>query len=88
MTTDDNDNPGVIAFPPLIWLVSAVISALVYFFLIQLPVMSYRASLVCGRSHLRCETIMRPHVGCTSARATATPGGCRAMPPIWPNSAG
>ena len=49
MTTDENaDNPGVIAFPPLILLVSAVISALVHFFLIQLPIMSYHASLVCG----------------------------------------
>ena len=46
MTTDDN--PGVIAFPPLILLVSAMISALVHFFLIQLPIMSYRACLVCG----------------------------------------
>ena len=46
MTTDDN--PGVIAFPPLIWLVSAVISALVHFFLIRVPIMSYRACLVCG----------------------------------------
>jgi len=46
VTTDDN--PGVIAFPPLIWLVGAVISALVHFFLIRLPIMSYRACLVCG----------------------------------------
>jgi protein-S-isoprenylcysteine O-methyltransferase Ste14 len=43
-----SDNPGVIAFPPLIWLVSAVISALVHFFVIRLPIMSYRACLVCG----------------------------------------
>jgi len=43
-----SDNPGVIAFPPLIWLVGAVISALVHFFLIQLPIMSYSACLVCG----------------------------------------
>src|SRR5437763_9166853 len=42
------DNPGVIAFPPFIWLVNAVISALVHFFLIQLPIMSYSACLVCG----------------------------------------
>jgi protein-S-isoprenylcysteine O-methyltransferase Ste14 len=48
VTTDDNDNPGVIAFPPLIWLIGAVISALVHLFLIQLPIMSYRACLVCG----------------------------------------
>ncbi len=46
MTCDDN--PGVIAFPPFIWLVVAVISALVHFFLIQLPIMSYSACLVCG----------------------------------------
>ena len=46
MTTDDN--PGVIAFPPFIWLANAVISALVHFFLIQLPIMSYSACLVCG----------------------------------------
>ena len=42
------DNPSVIAFPPFIWLASAVISALVHFFLIQLPIMSYSACLVCG----------------------------------------
>ena len=46
MTTDDN--PGVIAFPPFIWLASAVIGALVHFFLIRLPIMSYSACLVCG----------------------------------------
>jgi protein-S-isoprenylcysteine O-methyltransferase Ste14 len=43
-----SDNPGVIAFPPLIWLMNAVISVLVHFFLIRLPIMSYSASLVCG----------------------------------------
>ena len=48
MTTDNNDNPGVIAFPPLILLVSAVISSLVHFFLVQVPIMNYRACLICG----------------------------------------
>jgi protein-S-isoprenylcysteine O-methyltransferase Ste14 len=48
VTTDDNDNPGIIAFPPLIWLVGAVISALLHFFVIRLPIMTYRACLVCG----------------------------------------
>src|ERR1041385_7436695 len=43
-----SDNPGVIAFPPLIWLVGAVSSALVHFFVIQLPIMRYRICLVCG----------------------------------------
>ena len=37
-----------IAFPPLIWLVSVVVSALVHFFVIRLPIMSYSACLVCG----------------------------------------
>ena len=46
MTT--NDNPGVIAFPPVILLASAVTSALIHFFLIQLPIMNYNACLVCG----------------------------------------
>jgi protein-S-isoprenylcysteine O-methyltransferase Ste14 len=44
----NDDNPGIIAFPPLIWLVGAVISALVHFFLIRVPIMSYSACLVCG----------------------------------------
>ena len=48
MTTNDNDNPGVIAFPPLIWLVSAGISTMVHFFLVRLPIVNYRASLICG----------------------------------------
>src|SRR5207244_7049854 len=45
---ENADNPGVIAFPPLIWLVSVVTSALVHFFLIRLPIMSYGACLVCA----------------------------------------
>ena len=43
-----SDNPGVIAFPPLIWLVSVVISVLVHFFVFRLPITSYNACLVCG----------------------------------------
>src|SRR5437868_8855492 len=43
-----SDNPGVIAFPPFIWLAHAVISTLVPFLLIQLPIMRYGISLVCG----------------------------------------
>ena len=43
-----SDNPAVIAFPPFIWLVHAVISALVHFFVIQLPIMRYGICLVCG----------------------------------------
>ena len=49
VTNASADNPGVIAFPPLIWLVGAVISALVHFFVVHLPIVSnYRVALVCG----------------------------------------
>jgi protein-S-isoprenylcysteine O-methyltransferase Ste14 len=41
------DNPGVIAFPPLIWLVNAVISLLVHLFM-RVPIISYSICLVCG----------------------------------------
>jgi protein-S-isoprenylcysteine O-methyltransferase Ste14 len=44
---DRPDNPGVIAFPPLIWLVNAVISVLVHLF-VQIPIMRYSICLVCG----------------------------------------
>ena len=41
------DNPGVIAFPPLIWLVNAVISVLVHLF-VRVPIMAYGICVVCG----------------------------------------
>ena len=41
------DNPGVIAFPPLIWLLNAVISVLVHL-VIRAPMMRYNFCLVCG----------------------------------------
>jgi protein-S-isoprenylcysteine O-methyltransferase Ste14 len=47
-TNTSSDNPGVIAFPPLIWAVGAVISVLVHFFVIQVPIVSYGVCLVCG----------------------------------------
>ena len=45
----EKDNPGVIAFPPFIWLVSAVISTLIHLFVIHLPITTNcRVCLVCG----------------------------------------
>jgi protein-S-isoprenylcysteine O-methyltransferase Ste14 len=41
------DNPGVIAFPPLIWLLNAVTSVLVHLF-VRLPIMRYSFCLACG----------------------------------------
>jgi protein-S-isoprenylcysteine O-methyltransferase Ste14 len=46
-TDQPSDNPGVIAFPPLIWLVNAVISVLVHLF-IRVPIMRYSICVVCG----------------------------------------
>ena len=46
MTTEDN--PGVIAFPPLIWLIGAITSVLIHFFVVGIPIMNYNVSLVCG----------------------------------------
>jgi protein-S-isoprenylcysteine O-methyltransferase Ste14 len=48
VTINENDNPGVIAFPPLIWLVNVVISVLIHFFVVRIPIMNYGACLVCG----------------------------------------
>ncbi len=48
MPSDDNDNPGVIAFPPLIWLIGAVASTLVHFLVARISIMNYNVSLVCG----------------------------------------
>jgi protein-S-isoprenylcysteine O-methyltransferase Ste14 len=44
---EPQDNPGVIAFPPLIWFVNAVISVLVHLF-IRLPIMRYSICVLCG----------------------------------------
>jgi protein-S-isoprenylcysteine O-methyltransferase Ste14 len=46
-TDQPSDNPGVIAFPPLIWLVNAAISVLVHLF-IRLPIMRYSFCVVFG----------------------------------------
>ena len=48
-TETSSDNPGVIAFPPLVWAVGAVISVVLHFFVIQVPItMRYGFCLVCG----------------------------------------
>ena len=48
MTSEETDNPGVIAFPPLIWLIGAVISTIIHFFVIGIPIMNHNAAVVCG----------------------------------------
>ena len=45
----EKDNPRVIAFPPFIWLASAIISTLIHFFVVHLPITTnYRVCLVCA----------------------------------------
>lgn len=45
----ERDNAGVIAFPPLIWLVGAVTSTLTHFFVVHMPIATgYRICLICG----------------------------------------
>jgi protein-S-isoprenylcysteine O-methyltransferase Ste14 len=68
------NNPGVIAFPPLIWLVNAVISVLVHL-LIRLPIMSYRVCLVCGIVFI----ILAPTLA-LSAFVTMKAGGTNILP--------
>jgi len=48
MSSQNVDNPGVIAFPPLIWLINIAISLVVHFFVIRISIMNYKASLICG----------------------------------------
>jgi protein-S-isoprenylcysteine O-methyltransferase Ste14 len=52
VTADEpHDNPGVIAFPPLIWFVNALTSILVHFF-VRLPIMRYSVCMFCGFAFL------------------------------------
>ena len=49
MNENSSDNAGVIAFPPLIWLIGAITSAIIHFLVFGVPiVMNYRICLVCG----------------------------------------
>ena len=50
-----SDKPGVIAFPPFILATGAVISAIVHFFVVRIPIVTnYRISLVCGIALVIC----------------------------------
>ena len=63
------DNPGVIAFPPLIWLINAAISVLVHL-LVRLPIMSYRICLVCGSALI----ILAPTLALSALRTMKAAG--------------
>ena len=63
------DNPGVIAFPPLIWLVSVAISVLVHLF-VRVPIMSYRICLVCGIAFI----ILAPTLALSALRTMKAAG--------------
>jgi len=43
------EHAGVIAFPPFIWLAGSVISTLIHFFVVHMPITTgYRICLICG----------------------------------------
>jgi protein-S-isoprenylcysteine O-methyltransferase Ste14 len=51
MTESDapSDNPGVIAFPPLMMAIGVVTSSLIHFFVFRMPIFTnYRIAVVCG----------------------------------------
>jgi protein-S-isoprenylcysteine O-methyltransferase Ste14 len=49
MNENPSDNAGVIAFPPLVWLIGAIASAITHFLVFRVPMMSsYRVALICG----------------------------------------
>ena len=44
--SDEQDNPGVIAFPPLLWLIGAIVSVLVHFGIGGVRMLPYSVSLI------------------------------------------
>ena len=72
---ESSDNPGVIAFPPSLWLGNAVISVLVHFFIGRLPIMDYRYCLICGVAFI----ILAPALA-LSALATMRKAGTNIHP--------
>src|SRR4029450_4272670 len=71
------DNPGVIAFPPLIWLVNGVISVLVHLF-IRVPIMRYSICLICGLAFI----ILAPTLALSALRTMKAAG--TTVPPSEP----
>src|SRR5437868_15284488 len=43
-----DDHPRIIAFPPLLWLINAIVSVLVHFFVVSIPILPQPFALILG----------------------------------------
>ena len=48
MEIEKTDHPRIVAFPPLLWLINAVVSVLVHFFLFSTPILPQPFALILG----------------------------------------
>src|SRR5437588_9327180 len=48
MDAADEDHPKIVAFPPLLWLIGATVSALVHFFVFSIPILPEPFALILG----------------------------------------
>ena len=48
MDTAIDDHPKIVAFPPLLWLIGATVSALVHFFVFSIPILPEPFALILG----------------------------------------
>src|SRR5436305_15293310 len=48
METADEDHPKIVAFPPLLWLIGAIVSVLVHFFVFSIRILPEPFAMVLG----------------------------------------
>ena len=48
MDAAGDDHPRIIAFPPLLWLINAIVSVLVHFFVVSIPMLPQPFALILG----------------------------------------
>jgi protein-S-isoprenylcysteine O-methyltransferase Ste14 len=48
METEADDHPKIVAFPPLLWLIGAVVSGLIHYFVFSIPILPEPFALILG----------------------------------------
>jgi protein-S-isoprenylcysteine O-methyltransferase Ste14 len=48
MDAADEDHPKIVAFPPLLWLIGAIVSMLLHFFVFSIPILAEPFALILG----------------------------------------
>src|SRR5207248_11758138 len=48
METADEDHPKIVAFPPLLWLIGAIVSVLVHFFVFSIRILPEPFAMILG----------------------------------------